>query len=525
MKNNNGPSLLLNQAADAIVLYLDLEKPLGQGATRSMVEAALERLVDQYEGTRVSHILWNICYQRAAYRSKAWASYWDVKNPDKDIVDWPRLYYELHLLGIDDVFSILIPRCREKGISPWVSLRMNDMHYNDDPNRMNPFWNEHPEFHISGQPGFNNGFDFTKKPVRDHYMKLIDEALSRWNIAGIELDWMRKPNLCKPDALDECREDLSEFMRTVHEKTLAADTLLAVRVPARPEYAFGQGLDAVAWAHEGLIDYLIPSSYWRPSFPDVPVEAWREKIGRESNCKIIPATDLWIKTTRDGVVTGTGMTPIRGFTVSMIDRGADGIYLFNHFAPVKEKIEEFSFEDKPDSNCELKDLLTMAGDPDLAAAGPRRHILTYDNPVPADIDYCPPLPFELINDNSADFKLHIGPVPEVAQCILRVGIDDVPGFESAKFKAEINKIDCYQEDDIPHPEIPERIHPAGHYRLISSMAPRMLRFSVPNTALKHGYNQIRINLCNGKPQKIIWLELYFIPNCNYHFFLKNSYCG
>ena len=35
---------------------------------------------------------------------------------------------------------------------------MNDMHYHDDPHKMNPFWNDNPQFRIHKQPGFGGGF-------------------------------------------------------------------------------------------------------------------------------------------------------------------------------------------------------------------------------------------------------------------------------------------------------------------------------------------------------------------------------
>jgi hypothetical protein len=89
--------VIVNQAADAIVNYLFQKaekdgKPLGKGATKEMVLAALLREVDQYEGTGVSHIFWNVNYQRVAYRSDVWPSYWDVPDPEKNITDWPRSY-------------------------------------------------------------------------------------------------------------------------------------------------------------------------------------------------------------------------------------------------------------------------------------------------------------------------------------------------------------------------------------------------------------------------------------------------
>jgi len=419
-------ALVVNQAADAIVGHLKLAKPLGRGATRKMAEAALRGLVDQYEGTRVSHVFWNACYQRAAYRSDVWASYWDVPNPETDVVSWPRHYYELHLLGIDDAFAKLVARSREKGISPWISLRMNDMHYNEDPHRMNPFWNENPQFWLHGKPGFGNGFDFTQPEVRAHYMALVGEVLSRWDSDGVELDWMRFPNFSLDGDHTGVRVALTAFMREARAKADAAATRLghpvgiAVRVPATPEFAYGLGMDAVAWAREGLIDVLIPGSRWRPSFPDVPVEEWREKIGK--SCVIVPATDLWIGGMRGGVVAATGMAPIRGFTASMLERGADAIYLFNHFGPTDMKLAGLTVEDGVDQGCTLGDLLAVAGDASRALTGPRRYVLTFHDPVPRDSGYVTPLPAVVAAEESADFRLHIGLAPTDGNCFLRVGL-------------------------------------------------------------------------------------------------------
>ena len=179
--------VIVNQAADAIVNYLKLEKPLGKGATREMVLAALRQTVDQYQGTGVSHVFWNVNYQRVAYRSAVWPSYWDDPDPEKNVTDWPRKYYELHKLGIDDVFAIVIPRCRERGVSPWISLRMNDHHYTGDPSRVSPLFFEHPELRTRGGKGL---FNYARPEVREHYLKLAAEVLRalRRGRPGIGLD-------------------------------------------------------------------------------------------------------------------------------------------------------------------------------------------------------------------------------------------------------------------------------------------------------------------------------------------------
>ncbi len=507
-------SLIVNQAADAIIAYMKLEKPLGDGATRKMAETALRRLVDQYESTRVSHVFWNVCYQRAAYRSDAWASYWDVEDPQKSTVGWCRGYYQLHRLGIDDAFALLIPRCRERGISPWVSLRMNDMHYNDDPNRMNPFWNDNPQFHIFSKPGFGNGFDFTRAEVQAHYIKLIDEVLTRWDVDGIELDWMRFPNLFRPGDAENGRAALTTFMREARAKSQAAAKRLghpvgiAARVPATPESAFGLGFDTSTWAREGLVDVLIPCSTWRPSFPDVPVEDWRAQVGPK--CLLVPGTDLWIRGTRSGAVAATGMAPIRGFTASMLDRGADAIYLFNHFGPTDMLLSTLTVEEGADRNCTMGDLLAMAGDPAKALTGPRRHVLTFRDPVPPGSDYRPPLPAELAPGKPVRFRLHIGPVPAGGTCILRVGLGNSAGFETATLKAAINTASCSETGDMPRPAQSKPAQHGGHLHP-AGVAPRMIQFKAAPATLRRGYNEIELELAKGNRQQVLWLESVIDP--------------
>lgn len=506
--------LMLNQAADAIVEHLKPAKPLGAGASRAMAEQALRQLVDQYRHTRVSHVFWNICYQRAAYRSDAWASYWDVPDPETDVRDWPRLYYELHKLGIDDAFAILIPRSREQGLSPWVSLRMNDMHYNREPHKMNPFWNEHSQFWIREDPGFNNGFDYTEPEVRQHYMALVEEALTRWDVDGIELDWMRLPKLFRDGEREQGRTALMTFMREVRARAASAArraghaVRIAARVPATPAFARGLGLDAAAWAREGLVDVLIPCSAWRPSFPDVPVQAWKEQAG--PGCMIVPGTDLWLAGVRRGAVGATGMAPIRGFTASMLDRGADALYLFNHFDPVDTPLAKRTVEEGEDSGRTLADLLSVAGDPARALAGPRRHVLTFHAPVPPDADYRPPLPMLLRQGRAARFRIHAGPARGARTCLVRAGLGAAEGSASADLTVSLNGRESRKSTERRCPP-DETGATDGVYRHLGCMAPRLLEFSIPGEALCRGCNRIDLRLTSGPPQQVVWLELCVVP--------------
>ena len=93
-----------------------------------MTVAGLQALVDQYVGTQVSPIFFNPTSQRTAYASKVRESFWEGNEKvNNALVRNTRL---LHERGIDP-YQVWIARCREKGISPWLSMRMNDLHNRD----------------------------------------------------------------------------------------------------------------------------------------------------------------------------------------------------------------------------------------------------------------------------------------------------------------------------------------------------------------------------------------------------------
>jgi len=508
--------VILNQAADAIVNYLRPEQPLEHGASSEMLKAALKQLVDQYEGTLVSHVFWNVCYQRTAYRSDVWASYWDVGNSAENTSDWPRKYWLLHTRGIDDVFGILIPRSRERNISPWVSLRMNDTHYIEDPAKISPLWHEHPELRTHER----GGFDYARTEVRQHYLTLIDELLGRHDIDGVELDWMRFPHHFKPEDFERGCDILTEFMREVRRRTDATAKRLghpvgiAARVPATPEFARGLGMDGITWAQRGLVDILIPCSTWKPSYADIPVERWRAEIGTNvKNYSIAAGTDLWIRCTRTGRFMGSSMETIRGFTASMLDRGADQIYLFNHFAPADWSLWYYTPSGERKDDHIYHDLLSEVGDIESAISKPRRHVLTFHDPVHPSSGYRPPLPAEITAQKPAVLHIHTGPKPSSGHYVVRVGLDESPDLIDTQLAVKLNGTTCRAVNDMAKPKkvaSPEEAQSRPRLN-VAEIAPRVLQFEAPLASVRRGYNQVELTIQQGGKQRAVWLEVYIEP--------------
>ena len=288
-----------------------------------MTVEGLHEHVDQYAQTQVSRIFFNVNAQCTSYQSKVWSSIWDDKDVDalKSESNWLYNAALLNKRGIDP-YEVLLNRCREKNISPWVSIRMNDVHNNSDSSYWihSKFWREHPEYwRVQGktQKGyFDRAFDYEHKQVRNYYMALIQEVLERYDIDGLELDGLREPYCFRPGHEKAGIKLLTKFVSQVRELANSwavkrgHPVKIAVRVPVHPETAKGLGFDVISWCKKGLVDILVLSPRWNTADFDIPIELWRELLGQTADkIKIAACLEVRIKPSyesryNEGVIRG-----------------------------------------------------------------------------------------------------------------------------------------------------------------------------------------------------------------------------
>ncbi len=513
-----GQGPVVNIAADGLVECLDPPFRIDGSHSKQELIEAFEKTVDRYADAQVPYLLLNVCYQRAAYRSKVWNSYWDVDDPQNSITGWPRLYWLVHKKGVDP-FEVCVARCRQRGISPWMSIRMNDTHYHDDPTRTSPLWQQHPELRRVSDTQWYCGFDYAQKRVRDHYLALVEELFHRYDCDGVELDWMRFPWHFKPGEERRGCEHLNQFMHQARQLAEAASAKrgrpvkIAARIPAVPEFALGLGMDGVTWARNGWVDMLILAPEWRPSDTDIPIERWRQKIGPAAKHVLLAAgTDLWLQGMPGGKLMSDDLETQRGFTATMLDRGADLVYLFNHFNRNDFRRKCRSPNGQITVCDESGELFKVAGRLQAAQQGPRRHVVTFHHPAAPNMPNPKQLPAELAPDRTAVFRIYTGPAPNDGRVIVRVGLDSRPAVFETTAAARLNGAECTPIADLAGP-------PAGqsspHDRLrvfhVAHVAERMLQFEAPLQAMQRGYNRVDLSLQKGSPQRIIWLEIYIVP--------------
>ena len=393
----------------------------------------IDRYVDVMADAGVTVFLCNTNSQRTNYRGSAWDAYWDGYDPDgpddqpflapipqDDVKNYRNTIANMlsvHQQGIDYPARV-VQRCRHKNISPWISLRMNDCHYNGIPAHPfhSNFWRKNPKLYRKGCPGyFETCFDYAHTEVRDFYRSLIVEMLDRYDIDGLELDFMREAYLFSAGKEAEGTPILTAWMCEIRKLADAAAVRrghpirLGVRVPSRPEIALAMGFDAISWAREGVIDLLVVTPRWATLEFDMPLAQWRHLMGKT---KTILAGGLEINYQPCPDASPSLVSPelATGAAVSFLSGGADVVYLFNYFHEGHPHWNPETYQNTLRAMTSLDSLLKL----------PRCVGITYRDITAPKENYRPPLP---ATGKEIVFSMNLGPIPDDHRdCKLSIGL-------------------------------------------------------------------------------------------------------
>lgn len=387
---------------------------------RRVREPDLTNWVDQYAGTQVRELILNVNAQRTAFASRVWTPFWKGYEPngadDQPLFAslppaqragtraWIHTAWQMNQDGLDP-FRIWTRRARQRGLLPWISIRMNDLH--DVDNEQHPlhsdFWRQHPELRrIPYRSEMRDkALDFGHAAVREYTFALIEEVSHRYEFDGLELDWMRHGFHFAPGREAEGCAILTEFHRRVR-RLLGSNRKLSVRVPPFPATSLRLGLDAVAWARERLVDYVVPTTFWRSVDTNLPVRLWRQLL--PDTCLLGGGVELGLNPfvgsrTKEGQAFGkNSLLTVRGVAAAYLQQGADRVYLFNY---MDSQTAIDNLADYPPLLRETGSLATLRGKP-------RRHILTYsDTWAPGEAPSLP-LPVTMQAETWKAFRLATG---------------------------------------------------------------------------------------------------------------------
>lgn len=250
----------------------------------------------------------------------------------------------LHDNGIDP-YAIWTKRAREKGVSPWLTMRMNDIHGVDESGfpSLCTLWKEHPEYRCD--PKYAGGryplyaFDYSHKAVRDRALGYIGELLERYDVDGIECDWLRFPwHFPEGEGVRRLKV-LTDFMAEVRRVADAASArrghrvLVGARVASNLDDALALGTDAVAWCRARTVDWLVVGNFFLSVDFDLDYARWAKAVHAVNpSVTVIPAADSGVQ--KDGWNTprrSLTLPEYTGWCETQYAQGAPGVYLFNFF--------------------------------------------------------------------------------------------------------------------------------------------------------------------------------------------------
>ena len=273
-------------------------------------------------------------------------------------------------------------------------------------------------------------------------------------------------------------------------------------------------MDGVAWARQQLIDILVPTCTWMPTDFDMPLEQWRERIGPAAqHIKLAAGADLWVKCMPRGPSLRHDLESTRGFAASAFDRGADCIYLFNHFGRADFRREVVAANGRK----MIEDYYTQHLIEPASLSGvldkPRRHVVTYCDTVPPGTASPALMPADLQPGKPLNCRLHLGPRPSSGKAIVRLGLADLPGFRDCSLAVRLNGEPATAMEDLNSPGQYAAPPKSGFYilRRVEETAPRIAQFEVATKAIRHGPNELNIVVPGPAGQRLVWLEVRLLP--------------
>lgn len=318
--------------------------------------------VDYLAETQVDWLCWLMGSGLAyGFRSERVENFYDKIPPSGGAAG--DLTLSLYRKGVDYV-PILIREAHERGILFFASFRMNDTHHTSDPDGpLAPdFWKERQHLRLwevdEAQGYYNAALDYSSAEVRNHMENAIAEALDRYDVDGVELDFCRGWLLFQPSEAWEKREILTAFVSGIRDRVRTAGERrgLPLRLILRVPFARGVqrrgGMDVETWIAGRLCDALVMSSH--DTDYNVELEPWLS-LCRRAGVPLFPSIEKGPAFDDRNIFTviQNPLAPPHNLVVAQTpeelcarhaaaartywSRGADGIYLFNFPCALFEK--------------------------------------------------------------------------------------------------------------------------------------------------------------------------------------------
>ena len=318
------------------------------GPSRKTPEELISIRVKQVENTQVD----TICYCTGG-GGLFWGHQPEVGEVLGEFVDETCAQYvrdmrdgliALKKLGTDPL-AVVVDYAHQNNIEFFWSYRMNDpedSYVNWDLSRRK---RQHPKWLMGVKSDWDHTkqteaktwwalWDFSRPEVRDHILRIFEDVCQRYDIDGIELDFIRhplyfRPNLDGHPAKPEHVAMMTDLVRRIRAMTeyeaarRGRPILVSARSPLSVESGLSIGLDVPTYLKEDLIDILIAGQ----DYVQMGVAASLKDMVDLGHQYQVPVYALIVPPKPYAVYSDNRAW--RGAAMNRWYWGADGIYTFN----------------------------------------------------------------------------------------------------------------------------------------------------------------------------------------------------
>ncbi len=437
-----------------IILNHDCTNFLKWVGQYDMTDKDIVAYAKQFEGTHITDYMINVSEQgMTVYPSSVFEDYaerylaTEIAGVPTDFTDdsFMKAAYDLHMAKGTDYVGLLCETFPTVGINPWLSFRMNDIHNQKVSLEANKpdvliaeFYYTRPDLYRvqhRTKSYLDMGLNFELEEVRDMMLAHINDALNSYDVYGIELDYQREIRLFSIGGEYNGLDILNEFMRevdalvAVYEEKYGHEIKTSVRVASDIQTNYDFGLDVITWAHEGLVDLVIPTGRFESLDFDTPTRTWSALL-KPLGIELAPCQEQQLKTSDEGATYQTyNFTSRTGFAANAFSQGADKIALYNYFLPPNTfpaDNEKMSFNSDMFvilSGRGAWNLLTTIGSYDKLMTVDRRCFVGYQDTVASWKEKNSQLPLTVKKNTYTPIRIPVGDIPEGAKVTFKISYD------------------------------------------------------------------------------------------------------
>lgn len=352
--------------------------------------------------------------------------------------------YDHFIRSGNDYIKVLCETFPEVGINPWLSFRMNDIHGHGQETSLllSDYYHSNPQYRRKATHGSGywassyamNALDWGHEAVRQRFLDYINEALSRYDCYGIELDWQREIYLWSIGEEYDGLDILNDFMRDVesiveiYEQKYGHEIKIGIRCASDIETNYDFGLDVLTWAAEGIIDLVIPTGHYTTADTDTPVTEW-VSLMHPYGIEVAPCIEEYIQTNPvNGGRTQNTLMTYNGAAASFLSQGADKVAVYNFYISCGQYIRDMhkvsTMAEDVSGTFRHFNIASTIGSLEKLMTLDRRVVLTYNDTAMIWNDNRAQLPLNVSAGETGTLRIAVGDIPAGATVTLKFGVNN-----------------------------------------------------------------------------------------------------